>query len=109
TEQPAELQETTFVSAGATIAAGDPIPAVASVPAGSSITAVTPIAAGVSNTAGVSGSASEASVPMIELLDSPPKDTFLPLDPETEEHDATLRKSLRKKSIARRRNLPSAY
>nr|GFC59148.1 hypothetical protein [Tanacetum cinerariifolium] len=49
--------ETTFVSAGATIAAGDPIPAVTSVSAVSSILAATPIAACVSTTAGASGSA----------------------------------------------------
>nr|GEZ18992.1 ribonuclease H-like domain-containing protein [Tanacetum cinerariifolium] len=52
-------------------------------------------------------SASEASVLIIELLDSPPKDTSLPLDPETEEQDAPLRKSSRKKSIAKKRTLPS--
>nr|GFC48041.1 hypothetical protein [Tanacetum cinerariifolium] len=34
-------------------------------------------------------------------------DTSLPLDLETEEHDAPLRKSSRKKSIARKRTLPS--
>nr|GEV20779.1 hypothetical protein [Tanacetum cinerariifolium] len=113
TKQPAELQETTSVFAGATIAAGDLIPAVTSVSAGLSvfgafsIPAATPIAAGVSTTAGASGSASEAFVPIIELLDSPPKDTFLPLDPETEEQDAPLRKSSRKKSITRKRTLPS--
>nr|GEZ05350.1 hypothetical protein [Tanacetum cinerariifolium] len=112
TSQPAELQETTSVFAGATIAVGDPILAVTSVSAGFSISAafsihaVTPIAAGVSTTAGAFGSASEASVPIIELLDSPPKDASLPLDPETEEHDAYLRKSLRKKSIAKKRTLP---
>nr|GFC00796.1 hypothetical protein [Tanacetum cinerariifolium] len=82
-----ELQETTYVSAGATIAAGDPIPAVTSVSVGfsisaaSSIPAVTPIAAGVSTTVGASGSAKE--------------------------HDAPLRKSSRKKSIARKRTMPS--
>nr|GFD12624.1 hypothetical protein [Tanacetum cinerariifolium] len=48
-----------------------------------------------------------ASVPIIELLDSPPKDTFLPLDLETEDQDAPLMKSSRKKSIARKRTLPS--
>nr|GFC85217.1 hypothetical protein [Tanacetum cinerariifolium] len=48
-----------------------------------------------------------ASVPIIELLDSPPKDTFLSLDSETEEQDEPLRKSSRKKSIARKRTLPS--
>nr|GEW17895.1 JmjC domain-containing protein [Tanacetum cinerariifolium] len=101
--------ETTSISAGATIAAGDPILAVTSVSAGSSIPTATPIAAGVSTTAGASGSASEAYVLIIELLDSPPKDTSLPLDPETEEQEATLRKSSKKKSIARRRTLPSAY
>nr|GFA45725.1 JmjC domain-containing protein [Tanacetum cinerariifolium] len=108
TTQPAELQETTSVSAGATIAAGDPIPAVTSVFAASSIPAATPIAAGVSTTAGASGSASEASVAIIELLDSPLKDTSLPLDPETKEQEATLRKSSRKKSIARRQTLPTS-
>nr|GFD52694.1 hypothetical protein [Tanacetum cinerariifolium] len=80
-EQPAELQETTSVSAGATIGAGDPIPVVTSVSAASSIPAGTPIAAGVSTTAGASGSASEVTVHIIELLDSPPKDTSIPLDP----------------------------
>nr|GEV17394.1 hypothetical protein [Tanacetum cinerariifolium] len=109
TTQPTELQETTSVSAGAIIAAGDPIPAVTSVSAASFIPAATLIAAGVSATAGASGSASEASVLIIELLDSPPKDTSLPLDPETEEHDAHLRKSSRKKSIARKRTLPSPF
>nr|GEU93904.1 hypothetical protein [Tanacetum cinerariifolium] len=59
--------------------------------------------------AGAFGSASEAIVLIVELLDSPPKDTSIPLDPETEEHDATLRKPSRKKSIVRRRSLPSAY
>nr|GEV08078.1 hypothetical protein [Tanacetum cinerariifolium] len=107
TTQPVELQETTFVSDGSTITAGDPIPGVTSISAASSIPAATPIAAGISTTAGASGSASEASVPIIKLLDSPPKDTFLPLDPETEEQDAPLRKSSRKKSIARKRTLPS--
>nr|GEY88753.1 putative ribonuclease H-like domain-containing protein [Tanacetum cinerariifolium] len=107
--QPAELQETTYVSASATIAAGDPIPAVTSVSAASSIPAATPIAAGVSTTVGASGSVSEATVLIIELLDSPRKDTSLPLDPETKEQDATLRKYSRKKSIVRRRTLPSAY
>nr|GEX01535.1 aminoacyl-tRNA synthetase, class 1a, anticodon-binding [Tanacetum cinerariifolium] len=113
TSQPAELQETTSVSAGATIAAGDPIPAITfvskgfSVSASSSIPAATPIAAGVSTTAGAFGSASEASVPVIELFDSPPKDTSLPLDPKTDDLDEPLRKSLRKKSIARKRTLPS--
>nr|GEV57152.1 hypothetical protein [Tanacetum cinerariifolium] len=107
TEQPAELQETTSVSAGVTIAAGDPIPAVTSVFAASSVPAGTPIAAGVSTTAGASGSASEATVLIIELLDSPLKDTSIPFDPETKEQDVPLRKSSRKKSIARRRTLPS--
>nr|GEW00972.1 hypothetical protein [Tanacetum cinerariifolium] len=113
TSQPAELQETTSVSAGATITAGDPIPAITfvskgfSVSASSSIPAATPIAAGVSTTAGASGSTSEASVPVIELFDSPPKDTSLPLDPKTDDLDKPLRKSLRKKSIARKRTLPS--
>nr|GFA66765.1 hypothetical protein [Tanacetum cinerariifolium] len=109
TTQPAELQETTYVSTGATIAAGDPIPVVTSFSAASSILDATPIVAGVSTTDGASGYASEAFVPIIELIDSPPKDTSLPLDPETEDQEATLRKSSRKKSIARRRTLPSAY
>nr|GFB81802.1 hypothetical protein [Tanacetum cinerariifolium] len=108
TTQPAKLQETTSVSAGATIAADDPIHGVTSVSAASSIPAVIPIAAGVSANAGASGYAREAFVPIIELLDSPPKDTSLPLDPETEKQEATLRKSSRKKSIARRRTLSSA-
>nr|GEX62050.1 retrovirus-related Pol polyprotein from transposon TNT 1-94 [Tanacetum cinerariifolium] len=107
TEQPAELQETTSISAGVTIAAGDPIPTVTSVSAASSIPAGTPIAAGVATTAGASGSASEATVSIIELLNSPPKDTSIPLDPKTEEQDVPLRKSSQKKSIARRRTLPS--
>nr|GEX60385.1 JmjC domain-containing protein [Tanacetum cinerariifolium] len=77
TTQPAELQETTSVSAHAPIAAG------------------------------ASGSASEAYVPIIELLDSPPKDTSLPLDSKTGELNEPLRKSSRKKSIARKRSLPS--
>nr|GEV16773.1 putative reverse transcriptase domain, ribonuclease H-like domain, aspartic peptidase domain protein [Tanacetum cinerariifolium] len=105
--QPVELHETTSISAGATIATGDPIPAVTSVSTASSIPAATLIAAGVSTTAGASGSASEASVPIIELLDSPPKDTSLPLDSETKELDTPLRKSSRKKSTARKRTLPS--
>nr|GEU72753.1 aminoacyl-tRNA synthetase, class 1a, anticodon-binding [Tanacetum cinerariifolium] len=79
TEQSAELQETTSVSIGAIIAVGDPISAVPSVSAASSIPAETPIAAGVSTIAGVSDS---TSVPIIDLLDSPPKATSLPLDPE---------------------------
>nr|GEU85622.1 putative ribonuclease H-like domain-containing protein [Tanacetum cinerariifolium] len=108
TTQSAELQETTSVFAGSTIAAGDPIPAVTSVSAASSIPAATPIDAVVSTTAGASGSVSEAFVLIIKLLDSPPKETSLPLDPETEEQDATLRKSSRKKSIARRRTLPTS-
>nr|GEV84906.1 xylulose kinase-1 [Tanacetum cinerariifolium] len=100
-------QETTSVSACLPIAAGDPIPDDSSVSAASSIPAATPIAAGVSTTAGASGSTSEASVPIIELLDSLTKDTSLPLDPETEEQDSPLRKSSRKKSIAKKRTLPS--
>nr|GFA77558.1 hypothetical protein [Tanacetum cinerariifolium] len=86
-------KETTSVSAGVPIAAGDPIPAVTFVFAGfsifavSSIPATTPIATGVSTTAGASGSASEAYVPIIELLNSPPQDTSLPLDLKTEESD----------------------
>nr|GEU85521.1 synaptobrevin, longin-like domain protein [Tanacetum cinerariifolium] len=107
TTQPAEMQETTYVSAGATIAAGDLIPAVTSVYVASSISAGVPIAADVSISAGAFGTASQASVPIIELLDSPPKDTSLPLDPEIEEQDVPLRKSSRKKSIARKRTLPS--
>nr|GEU84462.1 reverse transcriptase domain-containing protein [Tanacetum cinerariifolium] len=109
TEQLAELSDTTSVSAGATIAAGDPIyvvpsvPAVPSISAASSIPAETPIAAGVSTTAGVSES---ASVPIIDLLDSPPKATSLPLDPTIAEQAVPLRKSSKKKSMARRRNLP---
>nr|GEZ00122.1 hypothetical protein [Tanacetum cinerariifolium] len=101
--------ETTSVFVGTTIAAGDPIPAITSVSAASSIPAATPIAADVSATAGASGFASEASVLIIELLDSPPKDTSLPLDIETGEHDAPLRKSSRKKSIARKRTMPSPF
>nr|GEV59469.1 leucine-rich repeat, cysteine-containing subtype [Tanacetum cinerariifolium] len=120
TTQPTVLQEPTYVFAGVSIAASAPIPtvtpilavtfipAVTSVPAGSSIPAMPPSAAGVSTTAGASGSASDASVPIIELLDSPPKDTSIPLDPKTEEQDATLRKPLRKKSIARRRSLATS-
>nr|GEV43608.1 hypothetical protein [Tanacetum cinerariifolium] len=113
TSQPAELQETTSISAGATIAACDPILAVTYVSAGfsvsaaSSIPGATLIVAGVSTTAGASGSASETSVPIIELLDSPPKDTSLPMDPETEEQDEPLRKYSRKISIAKKRTLPS--
>nr|GEV41532.1 hypothetical protein [Tanacetum cinerariifolium] len=93
TKQSAELQETTSVFAGATIAADDPISAVPfvsvvpSVFAASSIPAETPITAGVSNTAGVSESDGVASVPIIQLLDSPPKATSLPLDPETAEQE----------------------
>nr|GEV78399.1 putative reverse transcriptase domain-containing protein [Tanacetum cinerariifolium] len=107
TTQPVELQETTSVSAGVPIAAVDLISAGFSVFAASSILAATPIAAGVSITTDASGSASEASVPIIELLDSPPKDTSLQLDPESKEQDVLLRKSSRKKSIARKRTLPS--
>nr|GFC18603.1 hypothetical protein [Tanacetum cinerariifolium] len=99
--------KTTSVSACVPIAAGDPISADVSVSAGSSIHAATLIAADVFTTAGASGSASEASVPVIELFDSPPKDTSLPLDPETDDLDEPLRKSSRKKSIARKRTLPS--
>nr|GFA34222.1 xylulose kinase-1 [Tanacetum cinerariifolium] len=54
-----------------------------------------------------SGETLESSKHLFLLLDSPPKDTSLPLDPETEEQDVPLRKSSRKKSIARRRTLPS--
>nr|GEW93873.1 ribonuclease H-like domain-containing protein [Tanacetum cinerariifolium] len=106
TEQPAELQETTSVFAGAIIAAGDPISDVPSVSAASSVPAETPIVAGVSTTAGVSKSAGEASVPIIDLLNSPPKATSLPLDPETAAQAVPLRKSSRKNSMARRRTLP---
>nr|GEW91526.1 hypothetical protein [Tanacetum cinerariifolium] len=90
--------ETTTVSAGSTIAAGDPISTVHAVPSVSiaaSIPAETPIAAGVSTTADVSES---ASVPIIDLLDFPPK--------ATSEQTVPLRKSSRKKSMARRRTLP---
>nr|GFC20594.1 hypothetical protein [Tanacetum cinerariifolium] len=100
-----KAKETTYVSAGATITAGDPISAVPSVSATFSIPAKTPIAAGVSTTAGVSESAGEASVPIIDLLDSPPKATSLPLDPETAEQAVPLRKSSRKKSMAKRKTL----
>nr|GFB02624.1 aminoacyl-tRNA synthetase, class 1a, anticodon-binding [Tanacetum cinerariifolium] len=103
TEQSTELREPTSVFAGATIAAGDPISAVPSISAATSIPIETPIAAGVSTTVGVSES---ASVPIIDLLDSPPKATSLPLDPATAEHAVPLRKSSRKKSMARRRTLP---
>nr|GFC27179.1 hypothetical protein [Tanacetum cinerariifolium] len=102
-EQSAELLETTSVSAGATLTAGDPISDVPSVFVAFSIPAETPIATGVSTTAGVSES---ASVPIIDLLDSPPKATSLPLDLATAEQAVPLRKSSRKKSIARRRTLP---
>nr|GEY95837.1 aminoacyl-tRNA synthetase, class 1a, anticodon-binding [Tanacetum cinerariifolium] len=95
TIQPAELQETTSVSVGFSVSGGSSIPA------------ATPIAAGVSTTAGTSGPASEASIPIIKLFNSPPKDTSLPLDPKTDELDEPLRKSSRKKSIARKRTLPS--
>nr|GFB02749.1 hypothetical protein [Tanacetum cinerariifolium] len=71
TEQPAELQETTSVFAGTTIAAGDSIPAVTYVSAASYVLAETPIAAGVSTTTGAFGSASDESVLIFELLDSP--------------------------------------
>nr|GFC93645.1 hypothetical protein [Tanacetum cinerariifolium] len=101
--------ETTSVSACIPITAGDPISADFFVSAGSSIPAATPIAADVSTTAGASGSASEASVPVFELFNSPPKDTSLPLDPETDDLDEPLRKSSRKKSIARKRTLPSPF
>nr|GFA80647.1 hypothetical protein [Tanacetum cinerariifolium] len=106
TEQPAELQEPTSVSAATTIAADDPISVVPSVSAASSIPAETPITAGVSTTAGISELAGEASIPIIDLLDSPPKATSLPLNQETAEHVVPLRKSSRKKSMARRRTLP---
>nr|GEU48325.1 ribonuclease H-like domain-containing protein [Tanacetum cinerariifolium] len=84
TEQSAELQETTYVYAGATGAAGDPISvvpsvhAVPSISAASSIPVETPIATGVSTTVDVSESAKQA-VP--------------------------LRKTSRKNSMARRRTL----
>nr|GEU88938.1 hypothetical protein [Tanacetum cinerariifolium] len=118
TEQSAELPKT---SASATLAAGDPISAVPSVFAipyvsdvpsvsvvpsvstASSIPVETPITAGVSTTAGVS---ELASVPIIDLLDSPPNATSLPLDPATAEQAIPLRKYSRKKSIAKRRTLP---
>nr|GFB52787.1 hypothetical protein [Tanacetum cinerariifolium] len=86
TEQPAELQKTPFVSAGATIAIGDVNSAVPSVSAvlsdsaTSLVLAETPIAADVSTTIVASGFA-EQTVP--------------------------LRKSSRKKSMARKRTLPS--
>nr|GEV75558.1 hypothetical protein [Tanacetum cinerariifolium] len=102
-EQSAELHDTTSVSAGATIAVGDPISAVLSVSAASSIPAETLIPTGVSTTA---GSSESASVPIIDLLDSPPKATSLPLDPATAEQAVSLRKSIGKKSMARRRTLP---
>nr|GEV57326.1 hypothetical protein [Tanacetum cinerariifolium] len=95
--------DTTSVSAGATIAAGDPISALFSISAASFIPAETPIPADVFTTAGVSES---ASVPIIDLLDSPSKATSLPLDPATAEQVIPLRKSTRKKSMARRRTLP---
>nr|GEZ98560.1 hypothetical protein [Tanacetum cinerariifolium] len=118
TEQSVALQETTSISTGAIIAAGDPISAVPfvfavpsvsvvpSVSAAFSIPAETPIAAGVSTTAGVFESAGEASIPIIDLFDSLPKATSLPSDLETVEHVVPLRKSSRKKSMARRRTLP---
>nr|GEX86992.1 hypothetical protein [Tanacetum cinerariifolium] len=106
TEQSAELLETTSVSAGATLIAGDPIFVVPFISAASSIPAETPIAAGVSIAVGVSESAGVASIPIIDLLDSPPKATSLPLDPAIAEHAVPLRKSLRKKYMARRRTLP---
>nr|GEW11475.1 hypothetical protein [Tanacetum cinerariifolium] len=65
TTQPAELQETTYVFAGATITAGDPITAITSISASFSVSAAfsipaaTPIAAGVSTTVGASGSAND--------------------------------------------------
>nr|GEU28879.1 hypothetical protein [Tanacetum cinerariifolium] len=107
TEQPTELRETTSVFTGATIAADDPIYDVPSVFAASSVPAETPIAAGVSTTAGAFGLAGEASFPVIDLLDSPPKATSLPLDSKTAEQAVPLRKYSRKKSMARRRTLPS--
>nr|GEW99835.1 hypothetical protein [Tanacetum cinerariifolium] len=109
TKQSAKLPDTTSVSADATISAGDPIFAVPFVSAASSVPAKTPNAAGVSITAGVSKSAGVASIPIIDLLDSPPKATSLPLDPETAEHAVPLRKSSRKKSIARRRTLSRPF
>nr|GEY27318.1 aminoacyl-tRNA synthetase, class 1a, anticodon-binding [Tanacetum cinerariifolium] len=51
----------------------------------------------------------DESVPIIELFDSPPKDTSLPLDQEAKEQDAPLRKSSRKKSIAKKRTLPTEF
>nr|GEX18924.1 hypothetical protein [Tanacetum cinerariifolium] len=76
-----ELQETTSISAGATIAAVTSISAGFSVSAASSISAGVPITSDVSTTAGASGSAKE--------------------------QDAPLRKSSRKKSIAKKRTLHS--
>nr|GFC30085.1 hypothetical protein [Tanacetum cinerariifolium] len=81
TEQSAELQETTSVLAGAIIAAGDPISIVPSVFAASFVPAETPIAAGVST-------------------------TTVFLNRLTAEQAVPLRKSSRKKSMARRRTLP---
>nr|GEX66238.1 copia protein [Tanacetum cinerariifolium] len=108
TKQSAELPDTTSVSAGATLAAGDHIsavPSVSNVPsvsAASFIPAETPITTGVSTTAGVFES---AYVSIIDLLDSPPKATSLPLDSETAKQVVPLRKSSRKKSMAKRRPL----
>nr|GEV13639.1 hypothetical protein [Tanacetum cinerariifolium] len=79
TEQPAELQETTSVSASAIIAAGDPISVVPFVSVAFSVPAETPIAAGVFTTT---------------------------VDPETAKQAVPLRKSSWKKSMARRRTLP---
>nr|GEV81951.1 hypothetical protein [Tanacetum cinerariifolium] len=109
TEQSAKLQDTTSVSAGDPISTVPFVSTVPSVSDASSILAKTPIAAGVSTTAGISKSAGEASVPIIDLLDSPPKATSLPLDPETAEHAVPLRKSSKKKSMARRRTLPRPF
>nr|GEV84578.1 hypothetical protein [Tanacetum cinerariifolium] len=63
---------------------------------------LTRIPTGVSTTADASKS---ASVPIIDLLDSLPKATSLPLDPAKTEQAVPLRKSTRKKSMARRRTL----
>nr|GEY22606.1 JmjC domain-containing protein [Tanacetum cinerariifolium] len=102
-----QSSETISVFAYVPIAVGDPIPVVTYVSSASSISASVPIADDVSTTAGASGSASEASIPVIELFDSPPKDTSLQLDLKTDELYKPLRKSSRKKFIARKRTLPS--
>nr|GEW51696.1 putative ribonuclease H-like domain-containing protein [Tanacetum cinerariifolium] len=78
TTQPTELQEPITVFAGVPIAAGDPIPTATSVSTGSFILAATPIEL-----------MSPLLLVLLDLLDAP------------------LRKSSRKKSIARKRTLPS--